>query len=121
MAKDKPIRCLICETILGVLPASAGKGQYHCDNCNTTWDTVGGKLIEVTEKGDEVVIATVQDAVETPKDKPRTYDVYFTSKDKRRHQGIVKLGHSMGWMVMTTRCGKEILINAENVNEVEEV
>lgn len=121
MAKDKPIRCLICETILGELPASAGKGQYHCDKCNTTWDTVGGKLIEVTEKGEEIVIAKVQDAQEVVEDEPRTYDVYFVSKDKRRHQGVVKLSHSMGWMVLTTKQGKEILINAENVNEVEEV
>ncbi len=115
----KPVRCPLCESEMGKVDSP--KDAWYCDECNTYVDTAG-KVLEINEEGDKTQIATVKDADKPiPEDKPKTYDAYFTSKDKRRLMGIVETEHLQGALVMTNRLGKEIILNWANVNCVEEV
>lgn len=115
----KPVRCPLCESEMGKVDSP--KDAWYCDECKTYADAEGNQIV-VDEDGNKEVIAVVRESREQiPEDKPKSYDAYFISKDKRRFNGIVGLSHEKGWMIMTNRQGKEVLINGQNVNFIEEV
>lgn len=120
MTKPKIIRCPICGHEMGRLPLTEG-ATYYCDECNTYWEADSGKLKEATEKGEYTDLGYAKEQAKSSTAAAKVYDVYFTSKDKKRFIGIVELGHEKGWMILTNRQGKEILINSDKVNIVEEV
>jgi hypothetical protein len=96
------------------------KGRYYCAECGTVWNVVKGKLSQITEDGKEVDIATVA-VCEPSEDKPNTYDAYFVSNDKCRFMGVVETEHMQGALLMRTKQGKEIILNWNNVNFVQEM
>lgn len=125
MPRERPkpqlIRCPLCETELNRLPDTDGKEIYFCAECNTSYHLLEGKLTELDAKGNEAVLAYIREQNKPSEEPAKTYDVYFESKDKRRLTGIVGLSHEKGWMILTNRAGKQVLINSNKVNFVEEV
>lgn len=79
-------------------------------------------MLEIDLDGNKAELATVKESDKPIQDdKPKTYDAYFVSKDKKRFAGVVETEHLQGALVMTTKLGKEIILNWANVNCVEEV
>lgn len=115
----KSVRCPLCENEMGKVDSP--KNAWYCDECKTYADE-NGNQITINENGKKEVVTVVREAQKpVPEDKPKSYDIYFVSKDKRRFYGVVETEHMVGRVIMTTRQGKEVLINAANVNFIEEV
>jgi Zn-finger nucleic acid-binding protein len=119
--KPQLIRCPLCETELNRLPPIEGDEIYFCPECNTAYRPLEGKLTELDAKGNESVLAYIREQDKPSEEPAKAYDVYFESKDKRKFVGIVGLSHEKGWMILTNKAGREVLINSAKVNFVEEV
>ena len=56
-----------------------------------------------------------------PEEKPQSIDCYFKSGDKKCFRDVVGSEPKNGWIILTKANGKEISINAHNVNYLDEI
>lgn len=60
---------------------------------------------------------------EVPEEKPepQNIDVYFSNGDKKCFRNVIGLKPREGWIVLTKVNGAEVVINAQNVNYMDEI
>lgn len=123
--KPQRINCPVCNTEMNRLDEIEGKEIYTCNECNTNYHLLEGKLTEYDKQGNEIDLAYVKaEEVELEPEeieRAKAFDVYFDNKAKRKFIGIVDLQHEKGWMIMVNKQGKQILLNPDKINIIEEL
>lgn len=123
--KTKKEHCPACNTEMGeVLDIKYGYLMV-CQECGT--QTKDGDVFnpdpegELEKMGHLRVVQENKQINEEPEPDLQTIDAYFDSKDKKRFTNIIELEHRNGWMVLRKQDGREILLNSNKVNFIEEV
>lgn len=126
MAAPKKQRrtCPVCNFEMN--QATEERDMYFCPECST--HTKKGEIFNPSYDGDLDKVGYVKKlrVVEEgekpePDPDPKTFDFFFDSKDKKRFEKITDLSTQDGWMILTREDGREVLINSDKVNFIEEV
>jgi Zn-finger nucleic acid-binding protein len=109
--------CPVCNTEMNTAPEA--RDMRLCPECGT--HTKDGEIQNLKYNGDLEKVGHMKRRLKVVEGKPQTIDFYFDSKDKKQFKQIVGMSfHPAGWMVLIKADGKQVLINKDKVNFVEE-
>lgn len=101
-------------------------GLYYCDKCHIHFkdgeiknSDVDGEFITLAHSNPELKLVDKNTPGE--KQKPQSIDFYFNSGDKKCFRDITASEPRDGWIILAKKDGREVIINARNVNYLEEL
>ena len=124
-------KCPTCYKNMNVCPEE--KNLYFCPDCfihvrNCQIVTVNSNgdysqpLGHVNDKKTQLkVVKPVEQPTEEDKPEPQDLDFYFASGDKKKFKAVLSNEPKGTWIMLEKPDGKIIMINANNVNWIEEV
>lgn len=115
--------CPACGQLMNVCREETG--LYYCDKCHIHFKD--GEIKNTDVNGEFTTLAHTKpelklvDKSGTSEAKPQNIDFYFNSGDKKCFRDVLASEPRDGWIILTKKDGREIVINARNINYLEEL
>jgi ribosomal protein L37AE/L43A len=114
--------CPLCSKPMNICREETG--LYYCQEC---YIHVKNGVIKGTDINGEYqkplghALKLVNKDETQAKPQSQNIDIYFASGDKKCFCDVIGSEPRDGWMVLTKKDGKEIAINAKNINYMEQI